>query len=295
MEEYAKTLIDLVPPVVAVGAGYALARWGGLSPAPLQTILRYALLPAVLFALLVDRVPLETFGIVAGLGAAMTALGFFAVKAAQKKLSHNPHPCAAVPNVACFALPFLALSWQTIGLGIACALFVGVAVASAALEQKLPDLAREPWPYAAAAAMGLRAADVMPPEPLSLQMGQSVQEAGLLTGIGGPLVMAGLTLMFLLLGASLHPFQGLKDSSAWATVGIRLACGVLVAAVAIALLPMSRGVMEALVIVALAPPTARALRLSGSAAQSDRSEAAAANVGAVVSLAAMCALLIVNW
>ncbi len=296
MEKQLIPLLDLVPALVAIGGGYALARFRGLNPAPLQTILRYLLFPAILFVLLFDRMPVQTFAIVAGIGAATVAVGAGLVRVTEKLLRPTVSMRAAVPDIACFSIPFLALCWGSIGLGTACALYVGVEIAAAVLAKDLASLKQQPWVYAAAAAPLLRASGIVgATAPIHLVVAGSVRDAGLVSGVGVPLVMAGLLGLFLLLGASLHPFRGVRDLGAWVSVLIRLVAGAVVAIAAVKFLPMSREVMEALVIAAFAPPTMQGLQLPSATRRSQDQDHGAAHVGTLVSLAAMSALLLVNW
>jgi len=296
MEKQLLPLLDLIPALAAIGGGYALARFRGLNPAPLQTVLRYLLFPAMLFVLLFDRMPLPTFGVVAGIGAATVLVGAGLVRFVGQTLHKRVSMRAAVPDIACFSIPFLALSWGTIGLGTACALYVGVEVAAAILNKDPASLTRQPWVYAAAAAPLLRASGVVGAiAPVHLVVGDSVRDAGLIPGVGVPFVMAGILGLFLVLGASLHPFQGVRDPGAWLSVAVRFLSGAVVALAAVRFLPMSREVMEALVIAAFAPPTMRALQVPAAARRGQDPEDSVAHVGALASLAAMSALLLVNW
>lgn len=296
MEKQLIPLLDLIPALVAIGGGYALARFRGLNPAPLQTLLRYLLFPAILFVLLFDRMPVQTFGIVAGIGAATVVVGAGLVRLTEKLLRPKVSMRAAVPDIACFSIPFLALSWGTIGLGTACALYVGVEVAAAVLDKDPASLTRQPWVYAAAAAPLLHTTGLVgSTAPIHLVVGESVRDAGLIAGVGVPLVMAGLLGLFLLLGASLHPFRGVRDMGAWVSVLVRFVAGAVVGIAAVRFLPMSREVMEAVVIAAFAPPSMRGLQVPSAARRSEDQDHSAAHVGTLVSLAAMSALLLVNW
>ncbi len=273
---------DFLPLVVAVAAGYVLARWGALPPRALRRLLRYALFPVLIFAVLVDRADPMTFAILVGVGGAMALVGMALVYAAPHVLRPPVDPSAAIPNVACFALPFLAMSWSSVGLGVACAVFVGVSVVQLAVERRIAELAREPWLYAVGAA-------------LLVKMLLGIPDAdGLLARTAAPLAAAGYPVLLIFLGASLHPFEGIGSGTAWASAAVRLVAGFGVGLLAVALLPMSRGVMEALIVVSLAPPASKSLTLTDRLSDRAGGRAAVA-AGTPLALVAMVLLWVIRW
>ena len=136
--------------------------------------------------------------------------------------------------------------------------------------------------YALAAALALHLTEVDP--------------GALVAATLAPLAIASHAVLLVFLGASLYPFglDCFTDAGAWATVVVRVVVGLAVGLLAIVLLPVSRGVMEAIVAAAIAPPATRAMALIGSASR-DLSRPGSVNLGTVLSLAAMIVLLIVDW
>jgi|RhiMetdeSRZDD1v2_1073273.scaffolds.fasta_scaffold778633_1 hypothetical protein len=271
----------LLPVLAPVAAGYAVARWLGLSAKPLTVVLRYVLFPALLFTSLQDRMPFYVFLLVAATGAVMTLAGLALAGNAHRFLKPHVDRSAAVLNIACFAAPVLALGWATNGLGSACALFVGVALTWFMIESRHDPMAllREPWVYAVAAALVFQAGRISAPW---------------LDSMVKPLSLASYPVLLLFLGASMHPWVSMRDSNAWATVGIRLLTGLGIALLAVAVLPFSGGVGQGLILASLAPPATRAMTLGAVAEDSARAQSAAA-LGAFVSLVAMATLLLTGW
>ena len=275
-------LQDFLPILVLVGSGYALARWGTLSAAPIRKVLRYLFFPALLYVLVVDRLEPATFVAIVGIGVAMAVVGLVLVRVAPQVLKPKIHACAAVPNIACFAIPFLAAGWSSVGLGVACALFVGVSVTQLAAESKIQAVLREPWAYAVAAALFVKLVDVIPANDV------------VVLKVLSPLAQGTYPLLFVFLGASLYPLKGIANGDAWATVGVRFVAGFTVGLVAVAVIPMSRGVLEAVIVVSLAPPATKGLTLTEQG-EDTKAGRAAAVVGTLVALVAMVMLWTINW
>jgi predicted permease len=140
---------SLLPTIAVIAAGYSLARWVGLSTAPLNTLLRYVFLPVFLFMTLRERMSFEMFFFVALIGGAVVGMGVLIHRNAGRVLKAQVDASVAIPNVACFSIPVFALSWGGRGLGTACAFFVGVSIAAFLIEKKdFKKLLREPWVYA---------------------------------------------------------------------------------------------------------------------------------------------------
>lgn len=270
----------LLPVLAPLAAGYAVARWLGLSARPLTVILRYILFPVLLFTGLQENLPFHVFLLVAATGSLMTLVGLGLVRNAHRFLKPQVDSSAAMVNIACFAAPVLALGWAANGLGSACALFVGVALTWFLIESRdWRALQREPWVYAVAAALLFQAGQV------SLPWFDSM-----LT----PLALASYPILLLYLGASLHPWVSLRDSSAWATVSIRLLTGLGIGLVAVAVLPFSTAVAEGVILASLAPPATRTLMLVSGTEDTSRSHAAAV-IGTLASLLALATLLLTGW
>ena len=112
-------LATLMPVLAPLAAGYAVARWTGLSARPLAVLLRYVLFPVLLFTGLQERLPFHVFLLVAATGAAMTLVGLALVRNAHRFLKPQVDSSAAMVNIACFAAPVLALAWAANGIGSA--------------------------------------------------------------------------------------------------------------------------------------------------------------------------------
>ena len=212
---FASLAESLLPTLVVIAAGYSLARWVGLSTAPLNTLLLYVFLPVYLFMTLEERMSFEMFAFVALIGGAVGGVGILIHRNAHRVLKTKVDASVAIPNVACFSIPVFALSWGGRGLGTACAFFVGVSIAAFFIEKNdFKKLLREPWIYAAVA--GILVNEIrgsVPPLEVILS----------------PFMDATYPLLLLFLGASLHPFEGIADVNAWVTAVLRVAGGFLVA------------------------------------------------------------------
>jgi predicted permease len=271
----------LLPTIVPIIAGYALARWVGLNTQALASVARYVFLPALLFTVLEGRMPLNTFLIVAATGVALAGTGLLVVRKGPRFLKQKIDASAATFNIACFSVPLLALSWASRGLGTACALFVGVTIMLVGFNSRggWRALRKEPWLWAVIAALAFQ------------EMGISV---GALQKVVSPIAQASYPVLLVLLGVALHPFPLLRDARTWTTVGVRMAASFGVALLAIAALPFTASVAEGLVLVSLAPPATQAISL-GSAADDGKAAHATSFIGTLASLAAVVALLVTGW
>ncbi len=274
----------LLPTVVPIAAGYAVARWVGFQPDGFQRILRYVFLPALLFILLIGPIKQPVLFKVAFIGAATALAGFFLLPPVAKALKANIDTSAALPNVASFLLPFLLLSWQHKPLGVrtAAVYFVAVAVAYVFAEsrsQGFKRLIREPWLWAALAALAVQLLDV------NLKT--------VMTAVR-PVGQAAYPVLLVFLGASMHPVAGstFSDKDAWLSVGFRLAVGAGVGLLAVAILEMPRVVDETIIVAAFAPPATAALSLVG---PGERGSGRVAALGTLVSIVAMVVLVVVDW
>ncbi len=249
-------LQSMLPTIVPLFAGYAVARWAGGGPQALRGILRYAILPALLFLVLVAGVRQELLLKLLVIGIAMGAAGYLLVQFLPKVLGgQHIDASAAIPNIACFTLPFLALSWETKQFGIRAAaiLFVAVAVTLMVAERRGKAgqaLLKEPWAYAAAAALIFNLLSLSP--------------SWVAKGVG-PLAQAAYPLLLMYLGAALHPVGGadFQDKGVWFSVATRYVAGVGVALLAAAIFKITGDLKEALILVGFAPPATAALALTG--------------------------------
>ena len=278
---FSSALQALLPTLVPIIAGYALARWAGLTTQPLAPVARYVFFPALVFTVLEGRMPFGTFVSVAATGVALAAAGLLVVRKAPRFLKREIDASAATFNIACFSVPLLALSWGARGLGTACALFVGVAIMLVGFESRggFRALLKEPWLWAVVAALVFQETDA---------------SGGALQKLISPLSQASCPFLLLLLGIALHPFPTLGDARAWTTVGVHMAVSLGVVLLAIAALPFTAAVAEGLVLVSLAPPAPRALSL-GSADDGGKAEHTTTFIGTLVSLVAVVVLLVTGW
>jgi predicted permease len=113
----------------------------------------------------------------------------------------------------------------------------------------------------------------------------------LLDVILSPFMEATYPLLLLFLGASLYPFEGIKDLNAWVTAVLRVASGFLVAFLGVSILPVSPAIAVGAVMVSMAPPATKSLSLAGSAKDTPSSRGPA-NVGLLVSLLAFSLFLL---
>jgi hypothetical protein len=276
---------DFLPLLLCLGGGYALARFTGMSTGPLQRLIRFGLLPLVLFDIILRRIEPVMFAEVAGIGAVLTLATAAVLVVAPRVLKPTVASAAATPNIAAFALPFLALSWRGVGLGTAAALFVGVAVTLLVVRPRqnpFSSLVRQPWAYAVIAALALRIASL---------------DTQTITTALSPISSAAYPILLVFLGASLHPFNGFRDTTAWTTVFVRLLMGAIIGLLAILLIPMTRGVLEAVVIAALAPPATRAVAFVDDNAELGASPSSgnAMRIGTIVALVVVLFLDLLNW
>ena len=271
---------SLLPSIVVIAAGYSLARWVGLSTAPLNTLLRYVFLPVYLFMTLEERMSFEMFSFVALIGGAVGGMGILIHRNAHRVLKTKVDASVAIPNVACFSIPVFALSWGGRGLGTACAFFVGVSIAAFFIEKNdFKKLLREPWIYAAVAGILLN------------EIRGSLQP---LDVILSPFMDATYPLLLLFLGASLYPFEGITDLNAWVTAVLRVVVGFLVALLGVSILPVTPAIAAGAVMASMAPPATKYLSLAGSAKDSSSSRGPA-NVGLLGSLIVFTIFLLTGW
>jgi len=271
---------SLLPTLVVIAAGYSLARWVGLSTAPLNTLLRYVFLPVFLFMTLKERMSFEMFAFVALIGGAVVGVGVLIHRNAGRVIKAQVDASVAIPNVACFSIPVFALSWGGRGLGTACAFFVGVSIAAFLIEKKdFTKLLREPWVYAAAAGI------------LFKEIRGSVDA---LDVILLPFMEATYPILLLFLGASLYPFEGISDLNAWVTAVLRVVGGFLAAWLGVTILSVSPVIAAGAVMASMAPPATKYLSQAG-AAKDTPSSKGPSNVGLLVSLIVFTVFLLTGW
>ena len=277
---FASLAESLLPTIVIIAAGYSLARWAGLSTAPLMTLLRYVFLPVFLFMTLQARMSSEMFFYVALIGGAVVGMGVLIHRNAHRVFKTKVDASVAIPNVACFSIPLFALSWGGRGLGTACALFVGASLVAFLVEKNgFFKIFRQPWIYAVVAAILFR------------ELRGSVEP---LDVVLTPLMGGTYPLLLLLLGAALHPLKGFTDINAWVTVVLRVAGGFLAAMLGVAILPVTPAVAAGAVLASMAPPAMKSLSLAGTA-QETPSDRGPANVGLLVSLVVFILFMVTGW
>jgi len=271
---------SLLPTLVIIAAGYSLARWAGLSTAPLTILLRYVFFPVFLFMTLEERMSFEMFFFVALIGAAVVGMGVLIHRNAHRVLATKIDVSVAIPNVACFSIPIFALSFGGRGLGTACAFFAGVSIAAFFIEKKnFTKLFREPWFYAVVAGILLR--EIRGPvQPLD--------------AILSPFMEATYPLLLLFLGASLYPFEGISDLNAWVTAVLRVVGGFLAAWLGVTILSVSPVIAAGAVMASMAPPATKYLSQAG-AAKDTPSSKGPSNVGLLVSLIVFTVFLLTGW
>ncbi len=232
-----------LPTLVPLAAGYALARYLGVSATPLRTVLRYALAPPLLFALLSTSFQLRTWLVLLLIGAGMVAAVWYALPALARSL-RGLEASPTVPAILVFTLPLLALSWDAKGAARsgAAIIFVGAAVTILvlSLRQKAGRaLLLEPWLYGALLAILLK---------LIGQPNTQIYKAV------GALAEASYPLALVYFGTLLHPFNGFDDRNAWLSAAARLGLALAVALVVGQLFALTKTLLEAAVLCALAPP-----------------------------------------
>jgi predicted permease len=270
----------LLPTLVVVAVGYSLARWMGLSTAPLITLLRFVFLPVYLFMMLPARLSPDRILIIALIGGAIVAVGVLIHRNAHRVFKTRVPDSVAIPNIALFSIPLFALSWGGRGIGTACALFVGVSITAFIFEKKsFPKLFQQPWLYAVVAGI------------LLVEFQGSVEPFDVILS---PFLGATIPLLLLLLGASLHPLKGFLDLDAWVTAILRVGVGFLVALLGVTLLPVSPAVAAGAVMASMAPAATKALSLAGPAKDSP-SDRGPGNVGALVSLIVFALFFLTGW
>jgi predicted permease len=270
----------LLPTLVPIAAGYAAARFFGLSAGPLRVLIRYALLPPLLFALLLTTFQARTLAILAGTGAVIVLAVAYALAPLARVTKLQLDARVTLPNLIAFTLPLLSLSWgaRAAGRSAAAILFVGMALTIIIVQhrERTPRvLLREPWVWGVVAAilfqvLGISAAPVYK--------------------VVGSLAEAAYPVSLVYLGTLLYPVSDLRDRDSWIGVVLRLAIGLVVALISIKLLPTSRALSEIIVVASLAPPATPGIAL----VQPGEKESAS-GAGVFASIIAMIVLLIGHW
>src|SRR5688572_9714669 len=119
-----------LPTVLPLTAGWLLARFARTPTEPLADLSRFVLFPALLFITFLTPIKTETLLVLGGIGVAMALAAIVLLGVAGRHLNLAIGLPAALPNVACFALPFLALSWDAKDSSLrgAAVIFVGAAL-----------------------------------------------------------------------------------------------------------------------------------------------------------------------
>jgi predicted permease len=270
-----------LPTLVPLAAGYAMARYLGLTPAPLRTLLRFVLAPPLLFALTLTTLQSRSWLVLLGVGAGIVAAVMLALPALSRVTKLKLDGALTMPNILAFTLPFMALSWNVKSSGkvAAAVIFVGAAVTLAALQlrERTPKaLIKEPWVYGVAAALVFKL--------LELPSGPIYKGVGALAEAAYPIGM-------LYIGTMLFPLESLRDKDAWLAVGARMALALVVAVLVTQLMPLSKNLAEAAVLCALAPPASGGTAL----ARPGDKESGNTSVGVAASLIGALVLLMGPW
>jgi hypothetical protein len=277
---FSSVIDSLLPALFLIAAGYFLARWMGLSAAPLNTLLRYLIFPAYLFMTLKTRMSIETFGYVALIGFIVVWAGYLIHRNAHRVFKAEVDISAAIPNIACFTIPLFALSMGGRGIGTACSLYAGVSVAAYLIGKKeIMKLLREPWLYAVLAGMVFK---------------ETLAPIQLLDNILSPVTAAAYPLLLIFLGVSLHPIQAVGDLNAWVTALLRVVVGFLIALLGVNILPVSQAVAAAVVLASIAPTSTKFLSLAGSSGDTQVSRGSI-SVGLLVSLIVFVFFQMTGW
>ncbi len=278
-ESLLPTIDMLLPMLIIIASGYSLARWAGLTTAPLFTLLRFIFLPVYLFLTLEERMSFDMFFLVALIGGAVVGVGILIHRIVYRVFSTEIDVSVAIPNVACFSIPLFALSWEGRGLGTACAFFAGASLVAFFIQRReFTKLFKEPWIYAVVAGILFNGRGSMLP----------------LFDILPLFMEATYPLLLLFLGASLYPFEGITELDAWVTAVLRVAGGFSVALLGVSILPVSPVVAAGAVMVSMAPPATGSLSLAGSA-EDTYSSRGPSNVGLLVSLIVFILFLASGW
>lgn len=269
-------LEKLSPVLFLIVAGNVLATVLGLPSAALTRLTRYLMFPIVLFFTLDSRVGARNFALFALVGAAMAAMGIMAARNARRVVTTKVDEPSTLPDLANFTIPFLVFAWKGKGVDVACALFVGVAVVNTVMGRRVAGIVREPWVWAAIIAIAFEAMDLST---------RHIERAV------GPLREAAYPMMLLTFGASLDFRGAFKASGAWMTVLVRMVSGAAAATLAILLLRYTGVTAEIVFLSSIAPPATRASFFS----EGGKSDAAAASLGAIVTLILIATLLNTGW
>jgi hypothetical protein len=268
-------VLTLMRVLLPVSIGYGLARWLGFDASPLRALLRWSLLPAVLFTALLGSLSQRSFVVVAGAGVVTVLLGFALLRYALQRAVPDISLSAASPALAAFAFP-----WMTLDMGArgASLVVIGVLFVAVALTLSFAELGergfgaviREPWLYAAAAALVFRLGSV---------------PTAAVVRIVDPLTQAGWVLLLVFLGTKLHPFTGFTTVAAWAGALVRIIVGVGVALLVSHTFELASSVDQSLLLAGLAPAAPTSLGLVRTAAEREDGHATVV-VGAVLTFVA---------
>lgn len=270
----------LLPTLVPLAAGYAVARFFGLSASPLRLLIRFVLMPPLLFALLLTSFRTHTLAVLVGTGAAVVLAVMYGMPQLTRlsKLPIDSRP--TLPNLVAFTLPLLSLSWGTraAGRSAVAILFVAMALTLVIIqhrERAARVLLREPWTWAVVAAIVFRLLEI---------------SVGPIYKVVGSLAEAAYPIGLVYLGTLLYPMADLRERDAWVGAAARLALGLAVALISIKLVPVSKTVSEVIVVASLAPPAT-----AGAALVQHGEEEGTSSAGVVASLIAMVVLLAGGW
>ncbi len=236
-------LLALLPGLLPIAIGFVLARRGWLNPDGLLPLLRYALVPALLLTLLLGPLAQRTVVLVGLVGVAIALVGYWGARLLPRLVHRELSPAAARMNLLGWTLPLAALTLggkPTLGMTLA-VVFVFVAttlVLSEHGEAGFGVLIRQPWLYAALAALLVRLVQV---------------PSGTLVAMATPLAQASVVVLLVQLGCLFHPLPNVRDVEAWIAVALRLFVGLGLALLAVWLLPLPSAVGRAVLLAGLAP------------------------------------------
>lgn len=264
---------EMLPALMPLFLGYAMAAWMGVQSNVLRPLIRNALFPILLFSTLAHDTSRTFLTAAAVVGVVLGLVGVFS----RRWIKVPVAPSAGIPNIACFGLPFfmLSLNGKTSGEMTAGIIFVALAVTVSLVEpgqQGAKALFRQPWMMAAIVAAVFVFGDVS----------QKYISRGL-----QPLVEAARPVLLVYLGACLHPLASLFNSKVWPSIAFRLITGLVIGGLATWKFGkyFSTDAEEAIILAALSPPATRgAALITDGGGDSEHSVVAAGTIASLIAL-----------
>ncbi len=269
-------VMEFLPSLVPLLAGYALARWAKFDGTTLAPLLKYVVLPITVFKLLLGHTTPHNVAMMAAVGVAMALTSFWAVRLLPRSVSVSLSPVVVRQSMVSFVLPFMLLSWHFSPAGMLAAVILFIAMAATLVLSERGQggfaiLLGCPWLYGALAALLFRMIEI---DPVWLKR------------IANPFVDTTWVMLLVFFGAHLHPVAGFKDGSAWLGAILRLAIGLGIAGLAIWLLPIPRSLVNVVWLAGCAPAGTAALSFTGDA-EPGRNPRNTLVISSVVSLIAL--------